>query len=604
MSKTTLPRWNLERHFGFSSPYDPAIDTAVDALVADYATFNATYKGKLTTSLLAALTDLEGIVTRQSRVMNYLNLHKTTNEADQKLSKRYNTVSQKLGQAGAAQLTFFNIELANLSDADVIRQMNDEPDLCTYTSLIEGARAGKRFQLAPEVEAELAARGTFSAKRTTVAYYDRKNAELSFEFLGRTVNLETLLDYLSHDSEEVRRAAMHTLNAGLKAHTEVAALSLNTVAGDWHINNVRRGYNGLRAARNLSNKAPDAVVSALLDAIRTDGVALSKRYYGLKKGILKKTKGLQSFDWSSRNAKLSLGGTSDKVSWDEAVAIVYTGYAKFSQTMADLFKKMVDEERIDVPSLPGKRGGAFCAGVTPDIGPFQLLNFNGTKRDVMTLAHESGHGCHDYFAYVQGTLQYHPGLTLAETASIFGEMVVFRDLLDKCTSKEERLALLMSKIDDIINSVVRQASFDRFEELFHTARQNGEVTAEEATGFWKQATEEYYGKAGEVFDTYDGMENLWSYVGHFHHVPFYVYAYAFADLLVGALYLEYGKQPHGFEQKLIDLLSAGGTIGLDEALRPFGLDASAPTFWRDALTAHLGAMIAEAEQLAADLNMA
>ncbi|MBI1364153.1 MAG: oligoendopeptidase F [Proteobacteria bacterium] len=604
MTKKTLPRWNLERHFGFSSPYDPALDTAVDKLVADIAAFGSTYTGKLNTNLLAALTTLEELVTRQSRVMNYLSLSKSTDETDEKLSKRYGALAQKVGQASAAHMTFFDLELANLSDADVDAQIAANADLAKYRSLIADARVEKPFQLAPEVEAELAARGSFSAVGTAVKFYDRKSAGLTFTFLGKTLNLESLLEYLSHDDEEVRRAAMIILNDGLKGHADVAALSLNAIAGNWFINNKRRGYKGLRDARNRSNKAPDAVVDALLNAIRTDGVVMSKRFYQLKKSILKKTSGLETFDWSSRNAKITSGGKSDKVSWEEAVQIVHDGYAKFSKTMAGLFMQMVNEERIDVPSVPGKRGGAFCAGVTPEIGPFQLLNFNGTKRDVMTLAHESGHGCHDYFAYKQGTLQYHPGLTLAETASIFGEMIVFRDLLDKTASKEERLALLMSKIDDIINSVVRQASFDRFEELFHTARQDGEVSADEASGFWKQTVAEYYGEAGDVFDNYENIENLWAYVGHFHHVPFYVYAYAFADLLVGSLYLEYAKQPQGFEQKLIDLLSSGGTVGLSEVLAPFGLDASAPTFWNDALKRHLGALIAEAEQLAADIGLA
>ena len=600
----SLPRWNLEKHFGYTSPYDPAIDAEIDAIVAAIVAFGTTYKGTLDTQLYAALTDLEALITRQSNVMNYLNLSKSTAETDQKLAKRYGGLSQKIGQTSAAYLTFFNIELSDLADAAVKAQLQAEPALAHYKALVDGARAGKRFQLHPDVEAELAARSTFDAKSSSVKFYDRKTAGLMFSFLGRDINLETLLDYMSHDDAEIRLAAMTTLNKGLAEHAEVAALSLSAVAGNWHIDRTRRGYAELRSSRNQSNKAPDAVVNALLEAIRTDGVDLSKRYYGLKKSILQATTGLSTFDWSSRNAKLSLGGKGDKVTWEEAVQMVHDGYAKFSTTMADLFMQMVNEERIDVPSQPGKRGGAFCAGVTPEIGPFQLLNFNGTKRDVMTLAHESGHGCHDYFAYKQGTLQYHPGLTMAETASIFGEMIVFRDLLDKCATKEERLAMLMSKIDDIINSVVRQASFDRFEELFHTARADGEVSAEDASKFWMQATAEYYGDAGEVFDTYDNTENLWAYVGHFHHVPFYVYAYAFADLLVGALYLEYTKQPQGFEQKLIDLLSSGGTLSLSEAMAPFGLDPSAPTFWQDALKSHLGALIAEAEALAKDIDLA
>lgn len=273
--------------------------------------------------------------------------------------------------------------------------------------------------------------------------------------------------------------------------------------------------------------------------------------------------------------------------------------------MAEMFTNMVNEKRIDVPSANGKQGGAYCSGAVPGIGPFQLLNYDGTKHDVATLAHESGHGCHDILAYKNGYLQYHPPLTLAETASIFGEMIVFRDLLQLSKSKEERLSLLMSKVDDTINSVVRQCSFDRFEELAHTARKDGELNADELDKFWMQAVEEYYGKKGDSpFDNYDDIGHLWAYVPHFHHVPFYVYSYAFADLVVGTLYNSFQTHPDGFEDRLLDLLSAGGTRDFGEALQPFGLDPRSPTFWEDAIKAHLGGLMAEAEELAAELGYA
>eukprot|EP00539_Tryblionella_compressa_P011008 CAMPEP_0178782570 /NCGR_PEP_ID=MMETSP0745-20121128/3220_1 /TAXON_ID=913974 /ORGANISM="Nitzschia punctata, Strain CCMP561" /LENGTH=287 /DNA_ID=CAMNT_0020440019 /DNA_START=86 /DNA_END=949 /DNA_ORIENTATION=+ len=274
--------------------------------------------------------------------------------------------------------------------------------------------------------------------------------------------------------------------------------------------------------------------------------------------------------------------------------------------MADLFMGMVQERRIDVPAADGKKGGAYCAGVVPGVGPFQLLNFEGTKHDVATLAHESGHGCHDILAYKQGYLQYHPPLTLAETASIFGEMILFRDLLAMAPTPQEKLTLLMSKIDDVINSVVRQCSFDRFEELAHTARANGELSSEELDAFWMQAMKEYYGTPGEdadcPFDSYEDVAHLWSYVPHFHHVPFYVYSYAFADLVVGALYNSFLTNPDGFEDRLLDLLSAGGTRDFASALKPFGLDPTSPSFWEESIKAHLGELVQEAEALAVELG--
>jgi oligoendopeptidase F len=275
--------------------------------------------------------------------------------------------------------------------------------------------------------------------------------------------------------------------------------------------------------------------------------------------------------------------------------------------MADMFMRFVEEKRIDVPATNGKKGGAYCSAAVPGVGPFQLLNYDGTKRDVATTAHESGHAVHDVLAYPQGYLQFHPPLTLAETASIFGEMIVFRDLLQMATSPAERLSLLMGKIDDILNSVVRQCSFDRFEELAHTARKDGELNTEELDKHWMQAMEEYYGKLGEddtPWDSYDDVTHLWSYVPHFHHVPFYVYSYAFADLVVGTLYHSFQTTPDGFEGRLLDLLAAGGTKDFAQALQPFGLDPKAPSFWEDAIKAHLGGLMTEAETLAAELGYA
>ena len=287
--------------------------------------------------------------------------------------------------------------------------------------------------------------------------------------------------------------------------------------------------------------------------------------------------------------------------------MVQKGYSQFSPKMAEMFMSMVEEKRIDVPAANGKQGGAYCAGVIPGVGPFQLLNFDGTKQDVATLAHESGHGCHDILAYEQGYLQYHPPLTLAETASIFGEMIVFRDLLAQSSSKEEELTLLMSKIDDVVNSVVRQCSFDRFEELVHTAREKGELSADELDEFWMSALREYYGKEGDAggdspFDSYENTSHLWSYVPHFHHVPFYVYSYAFADLVVGTLYNNFLTNKEGFEGRLLALLTAGGTKDFADALAPFGLDPTSSTFWTEALTAHLGELVNEAEKIAKELG--
>ena len=383
------------------------------------------------------------------------------------------------------------------------------------------------------------------------------------------------------------------------------------MTGSWWIENQERSYTSLRSRRNLENNCPDAVVDTLLQAVRTAAVPLGKRYYQLKKQILQKSQGLDTFRWSDRNAPIDIMATTDhnnnnnKISWPQAVKIVERGYRKFSPQMADLFLDMVHEKRIHAPVVDHKRGGAYCHAVVPGVGPFLLLNFDGTKEDVATLAHESGHGCHDILAARrQGYLQCDPPLTLAETASIFGEMMVFRDLLALATSPEEKLTLLMAKTDDVINSVIRQCSLDRFEELAHTARADGELSAEELDSFWLQAVQEYYGKVGEdsPFVSYDNLVHLWSYITHFHHVPFYVYSYAFADLVVGTLYHSFQTNPEGFEDRLLTLLSSGGTLDLATALQPFGLDPTDPKFWEEAIQAHLGGLVQEAEALAVEMG--
>ena len=297
-------------------------------------------------------------------------------------------------------------------------------------------------------------------------------------------------------------------------------LSLNMVAGSWHIENKERGFKTLRSQRNLSNNLPDDVVDSLLEAVRRRRRLLQK--------VLHPEEANLKVDARRRNLHVGRSQRLHRHRHARRQVLVgrsrrprRKGYNKFSPTMAKLFMDMVNEKRIDVPAQDGKRGGAYCSSSFGS-GPFQLLNFTGTQRDVATLAHESRHERDFILCYEQGILQFHPPLTLAETASIFGEMIVFRDLLEKTPSDADRLAMIMSKVDDIINSVVRQCSFDRFEEKVHSARANGQLTPEEMSTMWLECTKEYYGEEGEVFDSYADISALWMYVSHFHNVPFYV----------------------------------------------------------------------------------
>lgn len=602
-----LPRWDLSR-FGFKSPFDSKLDAELDEVSARAARFKASFEGKLEAELLAAVTEYQEIITQKSKTSVYLSLSFDTALNDDSLKKRKGEVSERCAQFTGDSLNWFELDLATMEEGPLLAQYKKDPVLGNFKAFIDEARRQRPHNLSKDVERALTVRQPYSGKTPTVQFYDQELSLLRFD-LGteelKDVNLEVLLSRFGASKDAAfRRTALKTLNNGLQGSmARIAGLSLNSVCGSWHIENKERGFTNLRSSRNLDNNVSDAVIDSLLKGVRDAGVRMSKRYYGLKKEILKKTQGLEKFRWSDRNAPIDVGATGEeKVSWEAAVEMVEAGYRKFSPTMAGMFKDMIAEKRIDVPAVDHKKAGAYCHGVVPGFGPYQLLNFTGTREDITTLAHESGHGCHDILAYPQGTLQYHPPLTLAETASIFGEMIVFRDLLAKAPSKADRLAMLIEKIDDVVNSVVRQCSFDHFEELVHSARAKGDVAPEEMCKLWRQATVEYYGAEGEVFDAYDDISHLWAYVPHFHHVPFYVYSYAFADLVVGSLYHAYMVSPDGFEAKLLDLLRAGGTKDFVTALTPFGLEPQNPAFWAKTVEAHVGGLIDEAESLAVELG--
>ena len=603
------PRWELERHFGYRSANDSKIDEEMDEQERICEEFKQRYEQKLSekdgATLLEAIEQYEAIDKVLTRSLSYVSLSADTRLEDAKMQQRKAQLMQRFGSVQGNYLQWFSLEIADLQDEFVLRAFEKTEKLKKkYEAFINEERRSKPYNLQKEVERALTVRSAFAGKRQVVDFYGNELSRLRFDMDGKEVNMEVLLAKMTSSKDtETRKKCMNILNNGLEKFERTCALSLNMVAGSWHIENTERGFKNLRSQRNVSNNVPDEAVDSLLQAVKTTGVDLCKKYYRLKKGILKSTQGLEEFTWADRNATIDIGTGSDSYTWEQAVQICKDGYEKFSPTMAKHFTDMVDQKRIDVPAADGKRGGAYCSSSFGH-GPFQLLNFTGTQRDVATLAHESGHGVHFILSYQQGILQYHPPLTLAETASIFGEMIVFRDLLDRAPSDADRLQMIMGKCDDIINSVVRQCSFDAFEAKVHEKRQSGQVTPEEMTNAWQECMVDYYGAEGDVYDSYKDTSHLWAYVSHFHNVPFYVYSYAFADLVVGALYGVYAKSPDGFEEKLIDLLSAGGTKGFVEALAPFGLDPASDTFWSDALSAHLGGLLDEAETLAKKLNYA
>ena len=609
---SALPRWNLERHFERTDIFDLKLDDDVESFRKDAENFQQEYESRLSKSpnvFLQAILDYEAITVKVGNLSAFVYLSFSTQQDNAEAAKRQSALSASMSAIESNYLTFFTLEVADLEQEVVESFLSSEVELAGkrlahFRPFVMNIRKRQPHLLSKNVERALSLRGPWVGSSPVVEWYDKILSTADMEYDGQKMPMESLLSKTMNADPAVRRDALKALNNGLRSNRidEFAALSLNVVTGKWHIEKEERKYQTLRSSRNLDNDVDDDTVVALLKAVRSKGVELCKRYYKLKKSILKKTQNVDKFTWADRNAPLGFERKEGpEFTWSEAVEIVREGYQAFSPKFRELFDQMVAEERIDAPIQKGKRGGAFCHPVTPKIGPFQLLNFDGSSRDVSTLAHESGHGCHFYLAYAVGPLLMDTPLTLAEVASTFGEMVVFRSMLAK-KSKEDRLAMLMQKVDDIVNTVVRQCSFDFFEEKAHTARVDGRVGTEQYSEMWMEATKLYYGEEGEVFDAYEDMELLWSYVGHFHHVPFYVYAYAFADLVVGSLYSVYLKEKTGFEPKLLEFLSAGGSKNFQELLQPFGLDPTDESFWVTALETHLETLLEETESLARELS--
>jgi len=406
--------------------------------------------------------------------------------------------------------------------------------------------------------------------------FDETMAELRYDIDGEKVPLEVALNRLQEKDPEARRKAAMALAETFKANIRTFTLITNTLAKDKEIADRWRGFEDIADSRHLANRVEREVVDALAAAVREAYPRLSHRYYKMKAKWL----GMEQMNFWDRNAPLP-ETSSAIISWPEAKDTVLSAYSNFAPEMAAIAKRFFDEQWIDAPVRPGKAPGAFAHPTVPSAHPYVLVNYMGKPRDVMTLAHELGHGVHQVLAGAQGALMCQTPLTLAETASVFGEMLTFRALLQKTTDTRERKAMLAQKVEDMINTVVRQIAFYEFERKLHTARKSGELTADDIGELWLSVQSESLGPAINISE---GYETYWAYIPHFIHSPFYVYAYAFGDCLVNSLYAVYQKAEKGFQEKYFELLRAGGTKHHSELLKPFGLDATDPSFWSQGLS--------------------
>ncbi len=582
-----LPEWNLGDLY-------PAMDSAafaddVKRSLAECAAFAADYKGKLEAlardgGLLEAIRRYEAIDDTLGRIMSYAGLVYAGDTTDPARAKFYADAQDKVTTA-STDLLFFQLELNRVDDA--ILDAAAVGECAHYKPWLDDIRKDKPFQLDDKLEQLFLEKSTTGASAWN-RLFDETMAALRFEVDGEELSLEPTLSLLQDEDGAVRHKAADALSKGLKTNVRTFALITNTLAKDKEIADRWRGFTDVADARHLSNRIEREVVDALVEAVRAAYPRLSHRYYKLKA----KWFGVAALPHWDRNAPLP-NVPSRALPWSEARKTVLDAYAGFSPKMAGIAQRFFDERWIDAPTRPGKAPGAFAHPTVPSAHPYVLLNYQGKPRDVMTLAHELGHGVHQVLAGPQGALMAPTPLTLAETASVFGEMLTFRALLDKTGSVAERRAMLAAKVEDMINTVVRQIAFYSFERKLHLARREGELTAEAISEIWMSVQAESLGPAIELKP---GYEIFWSYIPHFIHSPFYVYAYAFGDCLVNSLYGVFEKAQDGFAERYLAMLSAGGTKHHSELLAPFGLDATDPGFWQIGLGMIEG-MIAELEAM-------
>jgi oligoendopeptidase F len=574
-----LPAWDLADLY-------PGRDSA--ALAADLAdaereavAFSARDAGKLAqlapAAFGAAIAAYERLDERLARLTSYADLTYAGDQSDPDIGRFSQTIQERVN-AIATHTLFFTLEINRLADGDIAAKLA-APETARYASWLRELRVFRPHQLDDTVE-KLLHEKHVTGRAAWTRLFDETMAGLRFSIRGRDLTSAEAFHLLSDGDATVRRDAAQGISAVLGANVKTFALITNTLAKDKEIEDKWRRYARPISARNLANRVEDEVVEALIGAVRGAFPRLSHRYYTLKSRWF----GVARLAHWDRNAPLPRVAER-MIAWPEARDIVLDAYARFSPELATIGRRFFDRPWIDAAVRPGKSPGAFAHPTVPGAHPYLLLNYQGRTRDVMTLAHELGHGVHQVLAAEQGHLQADTPLTLAETASVFGEMLTFRRLLDDERDPARRKAMLAGKVEDMLNTVVRQIAFVEFERRVHDERRGGELTPDRLGEIWLDVQRESLGPA---FDFDDGYRTYWSYIPHFIHSPFYVYAYAFGDCLVNALYAAYRAAPESFAARYLDLLRAGGTKRHRELLAPFGLDAADPRFWDGGLSVIAG----------------
>ncbi len=583
----TLPEWDLSHLYpGLDSP---ALKADLDRALADSQSFAALYRGKLAAlaerengaaALSEAVKAFETLSDLLGRIGAYAGLVYAGDTTDPQRAKFYGDTQDKLN-AAVTELLFFELEL-NRIEPELLARVSATAPLSHWKPWLDDLAKDKPHQLEDRIEA-LFHEKSMTGHAAWNRLFDETIASLRFRIGGEELTLEPTLNKLQDADGAVRKEAAEALSTVFRGQLRTFALITNTLAKDKEISDRWRKFEDVADSRHLANRVEREVVDALVSAVREAYPRLSHRYYRLKA----KWFGREALDFWDRNAPLPKV-EQRTIPWTEARDTVLDAYGAFSPRMAEIARRFFDEQWIDAPVRPGKAPGAFAHPTVPSAHPYVLVNYQGKPRDVMTLAHELGHGVHQVLAAPNGALMAPTPLTLAETASVFGEMLTFRRLLDGTQDPRQRKAMLAAKVEDMINTVVRQIAFYSFERKVHESRKSGELTAEALCELWMSVQAESLGPAIRLGP---GYEPFWCYIPHFIHSPFYVYAYAFGDCLVNSLYGVYRNAAEGFQARYFALLSAGGTKHHAELLAPFGLDARDPAFWQIGLTMIEGMII-------------
>lgn len=587
-----LPTWNLSDLYPSMECSELKAD--IERAGTECRNLVRDYRGKLAeiashqdaSSLLAvAIQRYEMIDDIIGKIISYAGLLYADDSTNPINSKFYGDTQDQVTSL-TSEILFFQLELNRIDDL-LLDKAARTPPLNHYAPWLSDIRRDKPHQLDDKIEQLFLEKSTSSASAWN-RLFDETIASLRFQFGEESLSIEPILNKLQDSDGEIRRRAAEALSKTFQENIRIFTLITNTLAKDKEISDRWHYFSDIADSRHLSNRVEGEVVDAMVSAVRNAYPRLSHRYYALKARWF----GVDALNFWDRNAPLPKADQRD-IPWLEARDTILDAYRRFSPEMAQIAKQFFDLSWIDAPVRPGKAPGAFAHPTTTSVHPYILLNYQGKSRDVMTLAHELGHGVHQVLASHNGPLMAPTPLTLAETASVFGEMLTFRALLDQTTDPLLRKSMLAGKVEDMLNTVVRQIAFYSFERIVHLERRQGELTSARLGEIWLKVQSESLGPAIRLDSKY---ENYWSYIPHFIHSPFYVYAYAFGDCLVNSLFAVYENTPEGFAEKYMAMLEAGGTKHHSEVLAPFGLDARDPAFWQSGLSL-IERMIAELELL-------